>query len=53
MRIEINLSQELTEKLFQVQRARQTGQTANELAAELLEDAIYSAYIQDVDGYKA
>lgn len=53
MQVVINLPQEATDKLFEVLRAKQSGQTAEELAAELLEDAIYSAGIQYVDGYRA
>lgn len=53
MDVNIHLTQELTDKLFAILEARKSGQTAAELAAELLEDSIYSTYIRDVDGYKA
>lgn len=46
MQVTVNLPQDVTDKLFEVLQAKQSGQTAEELAAELLEDAIYSAAIQ-------
>lgn len=49
MQVVINLPQEATDKLFEVLRAKQSGQTAEELAGELLEDAIYTAGIRYVD----
>lgn len=52
MKLNINLNQELTDKLFSILEARKNGQTAEELAAELLEDSICVAYIRDVDGYR-
>lgn len=53
MQVIVDLPQDVTDKLFEVLRAKKSGQTAEELAAELLEDAVYSAYLQFVDEHRA
>ena len=49
---EIYLNEELSNRLFAILEARNSDQTAQELAKELLETAIDTAYFREVQGYK-
>lgn len=53
MEITISLTEDAAGKLLEILKARDDDQTAAELAAELLSDAIDMAYIRHVDGYRA
>lgn len=48
----ITLSEDLTNRLFEILDNRNSEQTAQELAKELLETAIDTTYFREIKGYK-